>query len=152
MLREPLADAKSFADGWSSRLLQRVLAKTLQNEEVFTALNKARDAYRDRRQSACGAVNRIVAPRGGGSWFGPDGVNVWVHLPPGVDAKDLLERSAAGGVRIADGEPFFLAPGHVDVVRLNAGSVKTEDAGKAGEILGQSILACGWRKPGPIHV
>jgi GntR family transcriptional regulator/MocR family aminotransferase len=151
-LREPLSEAKTFADGWSSRLLQRVLAKTLQTEEVYVALEKARDAYRDRRQSACAALNRIVANRGGSCWFGSDGVNVWVRLPPGVDAKHIQERSAAAGVRIADGEPFFLTPGQNDVVRLNAGSVKAEDAAKAGEIVGQAILDCGWQKPGPIHV
>jgi DNA-binding transcriptional MocR family regulator len=151
-LREPLSDAKTFADGWSSRLLQRVLAATLQTDEVNVALKKARDAYRDRRQSACAALTQIVAPRGGGCWSGSDGVNVWVHLPPGVDSKHIQERSAAAGVRIADGEPFFLAPGQNDVVRLNAGSVEAEDAAKAGKIVGQAILDCGWQNPGPIHV
>jgi GntR family transcriptional regulator / MocR family aminotransferase len=152
LIREPLSEAKTFADGWSSRLLQRVLAKTLQTDEVNVALKKARDAYRDRRQSACAALNQIVAPRGGGCWPGSDGVNVWVRLPPGVDSKHIQERSAAAGVRIADGEPFFIAPGQNDVVRLNAGSVDAEDAAKAGKIVGQAILDCGWQNPGPIHV
>jgi GntR family transcriptional regulator/MocR family aminotransferase len=151
-IREPLSEAKTFADGWSSRLLQRVLAKTLQADEVNAALKKARDAYRDRRQSACAALNQIVAPRGGGCWSGSDGVNVWVRLPPGVDSKHIQERSAAAGVRIADGEPFFIAPGQHDVVRLNAGSVEADDAAKAGKIVGQAILDCGWQNPGPIHV
>jgi GntR family transcriptional regulator/MocR family aminotransferase len=151
-IREPLSEAKTFADGWSSRLLQRVLAKTLQTDEVNVALSKARDAYRDRRQSACAALNQIVAPRGGGCWSGSDGVNVWVRLPLGVDSKHIQERSAAAGVRIADGEPFFTAPGQNDVVRLNAGSVEAEDAAKAGKIVGQAILDCGWQNPGPIHV
>ena len=57
-------------------------AKTLQTDEVNVALKKARDAYRDRRQSACAALNQIVAPRGGSCWSGSDGVNVWVRLPP----------------------------------------------------------------------
>jgi DNA-binding transcriptional MocR family regulator len=152
LIREPLSEAKTFADGWSSRLLQRVLAKTLQTDEINVALKKARDAYRDRRQSACAALNQIVAPRGGGCWSGSDGVNVWVRLPPGVDSKHIQERSAAAGVRIADGEPFFIAPGQNDVVRLNAGSVEAEDAAKAGKIVGQAILDCGWQNPGPIHV
>jgi GntR family transcriptional regulator/MocR family aminotransferase len=151
-IREPLSEAKTFADGWSSRLLQRVLAKTLRTDEVNVALKKARDAYRDRRQSACAALNQIVAPRGGGCWSGSDGVNVWVRLPPGVDSKHIQERSAAAGVRIADGEPFFIAPGQNDVVRLNAGSVDAGDAAKAGKIVGQAILDCGWQNPGPIHV
>jgi GntR family transcriptional regulator / MocR family aminotransferase len=152
LIREPLSEAKTYADGWSSRLLQRVLAKTLQTDEVNEALKKARDAYRDRRQSACAALNQIVAPRGGGCWSGSDGGNVWVRLPPGVDSKHIQERSAAAGVRIADGEPFFIAPGQNDVVRLNAGSVGAEDAAKAGMIVGQAILDCGWQNPGPIHV
>jgi DNA-binding transcriptional MocR family regulator len=151
-IREPLSEAKTFADGWSSRMLQRVLARTLQTDEVHEALKKARDAYRDRRQGACAALNQIVAPRGGGCWSGSDGVNVWVRLPPGVDSKHIQERSAAAGVRIADGEPFFIAPGQNDVVRLNAGSVDAEDAAKAGKIVGQAILDCGWQNPGPIHV
>jgi GntR family transcriptional regulator/MocR family aminotransferase len=151
-IREPLSEAKTFADGWSSRLLQRVLAKTLQTDALNVVLRKACDAYRDRRQSACAALNQIVAPRGGGCWSGSDGVNVWVRLPPGVDSKHIQERSAAAGVRIADGEPFFIAPGQNDVVRLNAGSVEAEDAAKAGKIVGQAILDCGWQNPGPIHV
>ena len=152
LIREPLSEAKTYADGWSSRLLQRVLAKTLQTDEINVALKNARDAYRDRRQSACAALNQIVAPRGGSCWSGSDGVNVWVRLPPGVDSKHIQERSAAAGVRIADGEPFFIAPGQNDVVRLNAGSVEAEDAAKAGKIVGQAILDCGWQNPGPIHV
>ena len=64
-LREPLSEAKTFADGWSSRLLQRVLARTLQTSEVNVALNRARDSYRDRREIACSALNQIVVPRGG---------------------------------------------------------------------------------------
>jgi GntR family transcriptional regulator/MocR family aminotransferase len=151
-LREPVSEAKTFADGWSSRLLQRVLAKTLQTDEVDVALNEARDAYRDRRQNACAALNQIVAPLGGGCWSGSDGVNVWVRLPPGVDSKHIQERSAAAGVRIADGEPFFIAPGQNDIVRLNAGSVEAEDASRAGKVVGQAILDCGWQNPGPIHV
>lgn len=151
-IREPLSEAKTFADGWSSRLLQRVLARTLQTDEANVALNRARDAYRDRRQSACAALNQIVVPRGGACWPGSDGVNVWVRLPPGADSKLIQERSAAAGVRIADGEPFFIAPGQNEVVRLNAGSVESQDAAKAGKIVGQAILDYGWQNPGPIHV
>lgn len=151
-LREQLLEAKTFADGWSSRLLQRVLARTLQTDEVNVALRKTRDAYSARRQSACAALNQIVAPLGGGYWSGSDGVNVWIRLPPGVDSKHIQERSAAAGVRIADGEPFFIDPGENNVVRLNAGSVEAEDAAKAGKIVGQAIRDCGWQNPGPIHV
>jgi GntR family transcriptional regulator/MocR family aminotransferase len=151
-LRELLAEAKSFADGWTSRLLQRTLAGVLADDEMYVDLDRARDAYRDRRQSAADVVDSLLAPHGGGTWCGPDGLNLWVHLPPGVDARDALERAAAEGVRVAEGEPFFLRPGHSGVVRLNAGSVPTETAVKAARALAESALACGWQRPGPIHV
>lgn len=151
-LREPLADAKSFADGWSSRLLQRVLLHALQSDELHAELAAARDAYRQRRQNAGAALNRWIAARGAAAWVSPDGVNVWVQLPAGVDSKEAQERSAAAGVRVADGEPFFLAPGRSDVIRLNAGSVSAEEATHAGEIVGKAILDCEWHNRGPIHV
>src|SRR5207253_355826 len=128
---ELLAEAKSFADGWTSQLLQRTLAEVLADEETYADLDRARTAYRDRRQSAADAVNGILAPHGGGTWCAPDGLNLWVQLPAGVDARDAVERAAADGVRVAEGEPFFLRPGHSGVVRLNAGSVPTEAAVKA---------------------
>ncbi|MGA2146305.1 MAG: PLP-dependent aminotransferase family protein [Bryobacteraceae bacterium] len=152
VIREWINNAKSFADGWTSRLLQRVLAAILQDDELGEALNLARQAYNQRRERAAEAVNRILIPLDGGTWCGPDGLNLWVNLPPGVDAKDAVERSAAAGVRVADGEPFFVRPGHHNVVRLNAGSVPTEAAAEAGRLLAESVANCGWSKMGPIHV
>jgi DNA-binding transcriptional MocR family regulator len=152
MLRELLIEAKTFADGWTSRLLQRVLAATLADEELYALLERARKAYAERRQSAADTLNSVLAPHGGGTLCGPDGFNLWVYLPPGVDAKDIVERSAAGGVRIADGEPFFPSPGHHDAVRLNACSVPAEAARNAGRIVAESALACTWKAPGPIHL
>jgi GntR family transcriptional regulator/MocR family aminotransferase len=150
-LREALVEAKSFADGWSSRLLQRVLMRTLQSDELTEVLDMAREAYRQRRKEACAGLNRLIGTRGE-AWFGPDGVNVWVRVGRGVDSKQVQERSAALGVRVADGEPFYLTPGRSDVLRLNAGSVPAADAAKAGKIVGQAILDCDGQRPGPIHV
>jgi GntR family transcriptional regulator / MocR family aminotransferase len=151
-LRELLAEAKSFADGWTSRLLQKTLAGVLSDDETYAQLDLARDSYRERRRSAADVVNAVLGPHGGGTWCGSDGLNLWVHLPAGVDARDAVERAAAEGVRVAEGEPFFLRPGHSGVVRLNAGSVPAEAAVKAARALADSALACGWRRPGPIHV
>jgi GntR family transcriptional regulator/MocR family aminotransferase len=147
-----IVDAKTFADGWTSRLLQRVLSGVLADTELESLLEQARLAYRERRQQAAEAVNKILIPAGGGTWCGPDGVNIWIHLPPGFDGRDAIERSAASGVRIADGEPFYLAPGHRNVVRLNAGSVPSEVASKVGVLLARAILESSILIRGPIHV
>lgn len=151
-LRALLAEAKSFGDGWTSRLLQRTLAVALADLELAPLLAVARDAYRDRRTRAAEALNRGLSEHGGRTWTGADGLNLWVHLPPGLDAADVVERAAAAGVRVAPGEPFFTRPGHSDVVRLNAGSVPADKAAEAGRLVAEAALSSSSRGHGLIHV
>ncbi len=151
-LRALLADAKSFSDGWTSRLLQRTLAMALMDDELGELLTAARDAYRERRSRAAEAINLALQPHGAGTWCGPDGVNLWVQLPAGCDANDVVERAAAAGVRVAPGEPFFIRPGRDNVVRLNAGSVAAEQAFEAGRIVAAAGVASCSRGHGLIHV
>ena len=139
-LRTLLVEAKSFSDGWTSRLLQRTLAGVLLDPELPECLARARETYRQRRAAAADALNRVLQQHGAGTWCGPDGLNLWVRLPQGVDATDVIERAAAAGVRIAPGEPFFLRPGRHDVVRLNAGSAPGETAAEAGRLVGEAAL------------
>jgi DNA-binding transcriptional MocR family regulator len=107
--REHLAEANAFADGWSSRLLQRVLARILQDDGLAAAMDHARSAYQEWRHRECESMNLLIRGRNGSARPGSDGVDVWVQ-----------ERSALGGVRIADGEPFFVNPGRVNLVRRTA--------------------------------
>jgi len=151
-LRALLAEAKSFADGWTSRLLQRTLAGALADEELPELLAKARVSYAERRRLAADALNGVLAAHQGSTWCGPDGLNLWVHLPPGLDAAEAAERAAAAGVRVAPGEAFFIRPGRSDVLRLNAGSVPAEDAARAGRIAGEAALASRSKEQGLIHV
>lgn len=122
------------------------------DEEIHPLLEIAMRQYAYRRNRAAAAVNQILAPLGGGTWCGPDGVNIWIHLPHGVDSREVVEHSAAAGVRLADGEAFFIRPGNSGMIRLNAGSVSTQTAAQAGRILAQSAVRSTWRRTGPIHV
>ncbi|MGH2559635.1 MAG: PLP-dependent aminotransferase family protein [Thermomicrobiales bacterium] len=134
-LRSLLAEARSFTDGWTSRLLQRVLAKLLDDDETDELLAFARDAYASRREAVARVVDAGLAMRGGGVVVGDDGVNVWVHLPPGVESFAVVERAAALGVIVAPGEPFYIRPGRSDLVRINAGAVEAAQAALAAEAL-----------------
>jgi DNA-binding transcriptional MocR family regulator len=151
-LRGLLAEARSFSDGWTSGLLQKTLAIALRDDRLKEVLRRARDMYAQRRLRAADALNAALVRQGGGTWAGSDGLNVWVHLPADVDAMEVLERAAAGGVRIATGEPFFIRPGQNHVVRLNAGSVPAEEAHRAGRIVAEAALASGAQGPNLIHV
>lgn len=151
-LRAMLAECKSFADGWTSRLLQRTLAFALTDTELPDLLRHASEEYGARRAQAARAINSVLEAHGGSTWCGPDGLNLWVHLPPDIDAIEVAERSAAAGVRIALGEPFFIRPGRTDVVRFGAGSAPTDLAFEAGRILGEAALASRSKHHGLIHV
>lgn len=140
-LRALLAEAKSFADGWSSLLAQRALANVLSDRELEGVLSTARDTYRARRVAALHAINTRLELVGGGA-TGADGINIWVHLPSGVDAVEVIEQAAAAGVLVAPGEPFFIRPGHSDVLRMSVGWLKNiAEAEMAGDALATAALS-----------
>lgn len=151
-LRSMLMECKSFADGWTSRLLQRTLAFALADPDLQGLLRHAADQYERRRAEAARGINEMLKPHGGSTWCGPDGLNLWVVLPPDTDALEVAERSAAAGVRVASGEPFFIRPGHTDVLRFGAGAVPTERAHEVGRIVGEAVLASRSSHHSLIHV
>lgn len=150
-LKAVLQDAKSHADGWSSRLLQRVMVRVLQDEELAPWFARVRQTYRARRQR----VAEVLIERGSPGVVarpGVDGVNVWVHLPAGLDATEVIERAAELGVLVAPGEVFYLSPGHSDVVRFNAGSVEIEQATVCAGLLAKAIQQSEGIRSTAIHV
>jgi DNA-binding transcriptional MocR family regulator len=141
-LKTLLKEAKSHADGWSSRLLQRVLAGVLKDDGLASWLNRVRNTYRTRRERVGEVLANCGIP-GVAVWPARDGVNLWIHLPSGFDAGDVIERSAALGVLVAPGEVFYLSPGHSDIVRFNVGSVETERVSACAELLVKAIQQSG---------
>jgi GntR family transcriptional regulator/MocR family aminotransferase len=150
-LKTLLQEAKTHADGWSSRLLQRVLARVLQDEELAPWLGRVRQTYRIRRERVadvlanCRLPDLVVRPA-------RDGVNLWIHLPSDIEASEVIERAAALGVLVAPGEVFYLSPGHSDVVRFNVGSVETERAPVCAELLTKAIQQSERARSTAIHV
>jgi GntR family transcriptional regulator/MocR family aminotransferase len=150
-LKTLLQEAKTHADGWSSRLLQRVLAGVLQDDGLGSWLDRVRSTYRTRRERVADVLANCGIP-GVEVWPARDGVNLWVHLPSGFDATQVIERGAALGVLAAPGEVFYLSPGHSDVVRLNVGSVETERVSVCAELLVKAIRQSGGSRSTAIYV
>ncbi|HYZ86097.1 MAG TPA: PLP-dependent aminotransferase family protein [Bryobacteraceae bacterium] len=146
-----MREAKSHADGWTSRLLQRVLAHVLRDPELDDWMERARNEYEIRRIRAANVINGSQSP-GLSTWPGCDGANIWVHLPSSVDATEVIEHAAMGGVLVAPGEPFYVTPGHSDVIRFNAGSAGTDHVATYAEVLVRAVLASGSTHLSPIHV
>jgi DNA-binding transcriptional MocR family regulator len=146
-----LEEAKTHEDGWSSRLLQRVLAGVLQDDGLPSWLDRVRNAYRSRRERVADVLRNCGIP-GVEVWPARDGVNLWVQLPSGVDAGEVIERGAALGVLAAPGEVFYLSPGHSDVVRFNVGSVETERVSVCAELFVKAIKQSGASRSTAIYV
>jgi GntR family transcriptional regulator/MocR family aminotransferase len=150
-LKTLLQDAKSHADGWSSRLLQRVLAGVLHDDALPSWLERVRKTYRARRERVAEVLSKCGIP-GVAAWPGRYGVNVWIHLPSGFDAAEVIERAAALGVLVAPGEVFYLSPGHSDLIRFNVGSVETDKVSACAELLVKAIRQSGGTRSTAIHV
>ncbi|WP_213283709.1 PLP-dependent aminotransferase family protein [Cellulomonas hominis] len=115
---------RMLGPGWTSRLLQHLLADLLVDGEALAAVAQARRTYyaRQRALSTALAEHGVVVQPG-------DGINVWV---PVADEATALVRLEAAGIRVARGRPFRAAPppeGGAGHVRVTVGALTgTPDA------------------------
>lgn len=89
---------RMLGPGWTSRLLQHVLADLLVDGEALAAVAQARRIYYARQR----ALSTALAEHGLATQPG-DGINVWV---PVADESTALVRLEAAGIRVARGRPF----------------------------------------------
>lgn len=117
---------RQLGQGWSSRLLQRVLAHLLVDDAGCDEVTAARNEYADRR-------GRFVAElaREGVTVGGTDGLNVWV---PVHDEAAATVRLAACGIGVAPGTPFNVLPGEGAHVRVTVGLLRTDIEEVAREV------------------
>jgi len=95
---DPLVARRMLGPGWTSRLLQRVLADLLTDSDAIAAVEHARRLYFARQRGFVAALERCgVLARAG------DGVNLWLAVP---DEDTALVRLEAAGIRAAPGAPF----------------------------------------------
>lgn len=150
-LRNLLAEAKSFSDGWSPRLSQRALGHLLADPETDSALDAVRRNYAARRQAALWALNESLVPHGA-EVHGGDGLNLWIRLAPGTDAGAVVHRAAALGVLLSPGEPFFIRPGYTDAIRMSVSSVRPDEAAQAAGRVATAILTVSTVPASPIPI
>jgi DNA-binding transcriptional MocR family regulator len=114
LLREIL-HRRQLGQGWSSRLLQRVLLSLLTDPAAVADVDHARDEYTRRRGTLVAALKaRDVEVASG------DGLNLWV---PVHDESAAIVRLASQGVGVTPGTPFDVLPGGGGHVRVTVGLV-----------------------------
>jgi DNA-binding transcriptional MocR family regulator len=117
---------RQLGQGWSSRLLQRVLLNLLTDPVTAAEVAGARDEYARRRSAFTAALGAA-----GVAVTGSDGINVWV---PVHDGSAALMRLAAQGIGVAPGAPFAVLPEDQDHVRVTVGLVRTDVDRIAAEV------------------
>jgi 2-aminoadipate transaminase len=116
---------KQSADLHTASLTQMLVMRWLESGALDPHLRVIRDTYRERRDAMLRALEdempagtRFTRPRGG--------LFVWVELPGGVDARELLRRSLTRQVAFVPGGSFFPNEQRRNTARLNFSNVSPE--------------------------
>jgi 2-aminoadipate transaminase len=101
-----LAWSKEAVDIMSDRFVQRAVARTAGNGWLESHLDEARFFYRARRDHMLAALEREMPA--GVTWTKPEGgFFLWVTLPEGVVADDVLRVALRHGVGFLPGSCFY---------------------------------------------
>jgi DNA-binding transcriptional MocR family regulator len=114
LLREVI-HRRQLGQGWSSRLLQRVLLSLLTDPAAVADIDRARDEYTRRRVALVAALTARGVEVANG-----DGLNLWV---PVHDESAAIVRLASQEVCVTPGTPFEVLPGGGGHVRVTVGLV-----------------------------
>lgn len=117
-LVQPLVDRRFLGQGWTSRLLQRVLVHLLTDPASTAAIADARREYARRRS----AISTRLADHGI-HVAGTDGVNIWVPVEDETAALLLL---ASRGIGASSGSPFMVRSGQRPHIRITTGLVRDD--------------------------
>lgn len=129
---------RQFAQGWTSRILQRVLAHQLGDVDAVETVEEARRTYAARRAALVDALRHrgLELELGDG-----DGLNLWL---PVADESAALMRLAAAGVIAAPGAPFSGVRCEQQHIRVSVGVLREHDD-ELAELLVRAAAAPGWR-------
>jgi DNA-binding transcriptional MocR family regulator len=129
---DALIERRYLGQGWTSRLLQRLLLDLLTSPSAQAEVTKAREAYAARRAAVVGALAAH-----GVSVTGTDGLNIWL---PVRDESAALVRLASVGIGAAAGAPFAITgeqPGHL---RITTALVRADHAALAAQLADAALL------------
>ncbi len=116
---------KQGADLHTAQLTQACVARYLERHDIDAHIAVLRDTYRGRRDAMLGEIEArfgtavtVNVPHGG--------LFLWMTLPGGVDARELLVRCLARNVAFVPGGSFFPDGGHGNTLRLNFSNMPQE--------------------------
>jgi 2-aminoadipate transaminase len=131
---------KQGVDLHTSTISQRQLAGYLERFDIEENIVRMRAVYRRRRDAMLRALDEELPPsvrhnRPHGGLF------LWVELPEGVNARELLVECAARGVVFVPGGSFFPNGGHENTLRLNFSNMSEERIVEGVRRIGAALRA-----------
>ena len=135
-LIERLTEAKQWSDLHTDQLSQAVLLRFAESGRLEEHRQRMLVAGRERLQAAmeaCGAYlpagARFTRPRGG--------MNLWVELPAGLDASEVLPRAEREGVAYLPGRFFAVSRAQTNALRISFAGMAPEEIRSGIAVLGR---------------
>lgn len=135
---ERLVAFKRLNDLATSNLIQRAVEAYVSVGRYQNHLRRCVHAYRRRRDAMLQALSRSM-PAGVKCHPPQGGLFIWLQLPPGMDAGELLPLACKEGVAFSPGESYFAEGGHRNALRLNFAAHPPEVIFEGIERLGRVV-------------
>ncbi len=130
-----ITERRQLGQGWSSRLLQRILLRLLTDPVAIGQVAAARQEYERRRNLLVQLLAEHDIKVGG-----TDGINLWI---PVEDESAAIVRLASQGIGVTPGSPFAVLPEQVQHIRVTAGLI-AERHGELAEQLAAAATTGSW--------
>jgi len=135
---ERLILLKQGRDLHTDALAQNMVAEYCTRFGIERHVERLRASYRERRDAMLAALRETMPPAV--TWTHPSGgMFLWLSLPSGVVAGELLPKAVAAGVSFVPGIAFHADGGGVNSMRLNFTSSSLDEIARGVRILGRLV-------------
>lgn len=131
---------KQFTDLHTDQLSQATLAEFMRRGMLARHIAKVQKTYRGRLEALEKALARHMPDDV--RWTHPEGgMSVWVTLPPGMDAGELLIHVRERGVLFVPGRHFFFQNPQANTLRLGFAGLEEKRIQRGVATLGEMLRA-----------
>jgi 2-aminoadipate transaminase len=135
---ERLRVVKQTTDLHTDQLAQATLAEFLRRGLFTKHVSKMRKVYASRLQALDEALRKHMPE--GSRWTRPEGgMCLWLELPPGFDASELLIHSKERGVLFAPGRYFYVQGPLPNTLRLAFAGLNEKEIGRGVATLAELL-------------
>ncbi len=119
-LMDALVRVKQPTDLCTSKFTQMLAARYMKEYGLDRHLEEIRPIYREKKEAMIRALERHMPDEEGLRWTNPDGgLFIWVWLPEGVDAEEMLGRAIEHRVAYVPGSAAYVDGDGKNTMRLS---------------------------------